>query len=113
MLNRPVSPITRTEQVTLLSTLQSHQLIEDWKKDFGIDILKHLDGYEEIQLYECNQSKLLFFTPTETAGSDKLYEQLEKFDWYYMPRKWEHDVAVQDLSGSQRVLELGSGRGGL
>jgi len=111
MLNRPVSPITRTEQVTLLSTLQSHQLIEDWKKDFGIDILKHLDGYEEIQLYECNQSKLLFFTPTETAGSDKLYEQLEKFDWYYMPRKWEHDVAVQDLSGSQRVLEVGSGRG--
>jgi hypothetical protein len=38
MLNRPVSPITRTEQVTLLSTLQSHQLIEDWKKGFGIDI---------------------------------------------------------------------------
>lgn len=27
-----------------------------------------------------------------------------------MPRKWEHDVAVQDLSGSQRVLEVGSGR---
>jgi len=28
-----------------------------------------------------------------------------------MPRKWEHDVALEDLRGSHRALEVGSGTG--
>jgi 2-polyprenyl-3-methyl-5-hydroxy-6-metoxy-1,4-benzoquinol methylase len=106
-----MSPITQKSNCNLLLTLSCNQLIQDWKKGFGIDISEELKGYEEIKLYQCNQSKLRFFVPIHTAGSDQLYEQLEKYDWYYMPRKWEHDVAVKDLQGCQRVLEVGCGRG--
>ena len=37
--------------------------------------------------------------------------ELEKFDWYYKPHKWEHDVALIDLKGCSRVLEVGCGTG--
>ncbi|PNW30958.1 UNVERIFIED_CONTAM: methyltransferase type 11 [Euhalothece sp. KZN 001] len=106
-----VSPITKEQDIKLLSVIKSDQLIQDWKRGFGIDISEELKGCEEIKLYECNKSKLRFFMPIDTAGSDQLYEQLEKYDWYYMPRKWEHDVAVTDLQRCQRVLEVGCGRG--
>lgn len=106
-----VSPITKEQDIKLLSVIKSDQLIQDWKRGFSIDISEELKGCEEIKLYECNKSKLRFFMPIDTAGSDQLYEQLEKYDWYYMPRKWEHDVAVTDLQGCQRVLEVGCGRG--
>lgn len=107
----PRSPITQKTDIKLISSLYSHKLIQDWQRQFGIDISAELNGYRELKLYECNQSKLRFFAPIDTAGSDRLYEQLEKYDWYYMPRKWEHDVAVKDLQECERVLEVGCGRG--
>jgi SAM-dependent methyltransferase len=36
---------------------------------------------------------------------------MEKFDWYYKPHKWEHDVALIDLKGCNRILEVGCGTG--
>ncbi|BAQ66183.1 bifunctional 2-polyprenyl-6-hydroxyphenol methylase/3-demethylubiquinol 3-O-methyltransferase UbiG [Geminocystis sp. NIES-3709] len=106
-----VSPLTNSENVTLLKTFPCNQLIQDWKKIFDIDITKELKNYPEIYLYQCNDSKLKFFMPFDIAGSDKLYEQLENFDWYYMLQKWEYDVAIEDLSGCFKVLEVGCGQG--
>ncbi|MCM0594202.1 MAG: methyltransferase domain-containing protein [Gloeotrichia echinulata IR180] len=105
------SPLTQSRDVELVSTLSVKQLIDDWQQVFQINITDELCQHSEIQLYRCNQTKLLFFHPFDTAGSDKLYEQLEKFDWYYMPNKWEHNVAIQDLQGCEKVLEVGCGHG--
>ncbi|MGI0480767.1 class I SAM-dependent methyltransferase [Geminocystis sp. CENA526] len=105
------SPLTNSENVTLLKTLLSEQLISDWKKSFNIDISNELKNYDKIYLYQCNDSQLKFFIPFDIAGSDKLYEQLQKFYWYYMPRKWEHDMAIQDLLDSEQILEVGCGKG--
>ncbi|MCV3214642.1 methyltransferase domain-containing protein [Plectonema radiosum NIES-515] len=105
------SPLNKLGYVTRLKNIQTTQIISDWKRVFQIDIAEELGEYEEICLYQCNQTKLQFFMPDNTVGSDKLYEQLEKYDWYYMPNKWEHDVALQDLQGCHKVLEVGCGRG--
>jgi len=40
-----------------------------------------------------------------------MYAQLEKIDWYYLPRKWEYEVALRDLRGRERILEIGCGSG--
>lgn len=40
------------------------------------------------------------------------YEHLEKFDWYYMPWKWEHIYAYGEIESKQKVLEIGCGNGG-
>jgi 2-polyprenyl-3-methyl-5-hydroxy-6-metoxy-1,4-benzoquinol methylase len=106
-----ISPLTHSQDITLLKELTSDQLVLNWKNGFNIDISQELQHYETIFLYQCNESKLRFFSPLDIAGSDKLYEQLQKFDWYYMPRKWEHDVAIKDLTKSAKILEIGCGKG--
>lgn len=104
------SPITGNNDVTLLKKLQAKQLIHDWKH-FQIDITEELNRHEEIYLYQCNQTQVKFFTPFDIAGSSKLYEQLQKFDWYYMPNKWEHQLALRDLLGCKDILEVGCASG--
>ncbi|WP_348251236.1 class I SAM-dependent methyltransferase [Leptolyngbya subtilissima] len=44
-------------------------------------------------------------------GSAQLYENLMKFEWYYMAEKWEYQVALQDLQENSRILEIGCGHG--
>ena len=105
------SPLTDSQDITLLKTIPTKQLIQDWKNSLEINITEEVDEHENIYLYKCNETQLKFFTPSETVGSGKLYEQLQKFKWYYMPQKWEHKVALKDLSKCKDVLEIGSASG--
>ena len=107
----PVSPITYSNDITLLKIIKTEQIIKNWQDSFQIDITKELNSQQNIYLYQCNETKLKFFLPCETIGSDKLYEKLQDFDWYYMPSKWEHKVALRDLSDCQNILEIGSAFG--
>ncbi|MBD2464227.1 methyltransferase domain-containing protein [Oscillatoria sp. FACHB-1407] len=106
-----VSPLTGSNQVKLIEVFPASQLINDWKNGFRIDITSELHGHPEICLYECLETGLKFFLPSDTTGSDKLYEQLCQLSWYYMPDKWEYQVALEDLKGYQNVIEIGSGYG--
>lgn len=105
------SILTDTQDIALLKTMSSEQLVQDWRNQYQIDITDEMKGHHNIYLYQCNQTKLKFFTPLDIAGSDQLYEQLQKYDWYYMPRKWEHDVAILDLDNCHKILEVGCGKG--
>ena len=106
-----LSPLVHSENVTLLKTIPSVQLIQDWKSTFQIDITEELKGYQEIYLYQCNQTQLRFFYPLDLAGSAKLYEQLQLTDLYYLPDRWEHRLALQDLTGCDSILEIGAASG--
>lgn len=106
------SPLNNSTDVTLLEKIKGEKIIKDWQDAFQLDIKGELDPNIELYLYKCNKTQLKFFIPFNTAGSDRLYEQLEqKFDWYYLPRKWEHDIAIEDLQDCQKVLEVGCGKG--
>jgi SAM-dependent methyltransferase len=95
----------------LLETFQTAKLIEDWQTSFNIDISDELDEIDEISLYRCEASKLEFFTPASAAGSDQLYQKLQKLDWFYMEGKWEFEEAIKDLVGCKKILEVGCGPG--
>ncbi|MGA7933956.1 MAG: class I SAM-dependent methyltransferase, partial [Kovacikia sp.] len=105
------SPLTDCDDVTLLKVFKAEDLIADWEKNLSIDIKSELKDHLEIYLYQCNQTKLKFFIPVDITGSTKLYEQLQKFPWYYMHNKWEHQIALKDLSKCSQILEIGSGSG--
>lgn len=107
----PLSPLTNSQDVSLATIISSAKLINDWKQTFQIDISSEFLGCEEIYLYRCNQTDLLFFEPNSIAGSGLLYEQLQKFDWFYMPHKWEHQIALQDLEDCHSILEVGCAHG--
>jgi SAM-dependent methyltransferase len=101
------SPLIDTAEISLLKTIAVEKLINDWHHNFNIDITPELHGYKEIYLYQCNKTKLRFFFPFDIVGSEKLYEQLQGFDWFYMPDKWEHKIALNNLRDCNDILEVG------
>lgn len=105
------SPLTGTTDVRKIGTLSAERLASDWKSAFNINIAAELHGYKEIYLYQCNKTGLKYFVPYDVAGSARLYEQLQKFDWFYMDNKWEYDIALRHLLDCNNILEVGSGSG--
>ncbi len=105
-------PLCKTEETSVVKVIQVDSLVNGWGQDFGIDVRPEFHGVPAMELRECQGCSLQFFMPESLAGSAQLYAQLEKFDWYYMPRKWEYDVALEDLRGCEKILEVGCGSGG-
>lgn len=85
-------------------------LIEQWEATFQIDIAKELPEIEQIELFRCQACDFQFFSPVR-SGSAAFYNQLQKFEWYYLSDKWEYRVAAQDVSSATTILEVGSGPG--
>lgn len=107
------SPLTNSHDVTLIETINTNTIIKQWKSLYDIDVSSEFHGIDEFFLYRCNQTGLYFFYPQTISGSENLYQQLQKIDWYYMPDKWEHTVAIEELKTDKclYVLEVGSGDG--
>jgi len=91
--------------------LESDSLIRKWADSFQIDISQEFGGQATIELRQCVNCHLSYFLPKTLAGSPGLYAALQAFDWYYLPRKWEHDAALRELNGCRRGLEVGCGFG--
>ncbi len=109
--NKISSPLTGSSDISLLETIPVKQLIEAWKQVLGFDITQEFAGLDNIQMHCCNQTGLVFFSPREVAGSAHLYEQLQMQEWYYSQDKWEHKTALERLSSSKKILEIGCGSG--
>lgn len=104
-------PLCLHARCNLRRSLDSAEIILQWQKQAQIDIRDELNTISSIDFYECPQCFLGFFKPDSACGSPALYEQLEKLETYYLPRKWEHDVALQDMEGATNGLEIGCGFG--
>jgi SAM-dependent methyltransferase len=106
------SPLTLSENVVLESCIAVRRIIDRYRNELSIDISHLVAGLEELNLYRCLDTGLRFFGPEQVAGDEEFYRQLQHFDWYYMPWKWEHRTAASYLdSGEMHVLEVGCGRG--
>jgi SAM-dependent methyltransferase len=104
-------PLCNGSKTVLRESLQILPIVTKWKQEFGIDMHGEIGEVSAIEVYECREYTLRFFKPDSLAGSPALYEELEKIEWYYLPRKWEHDVALRDLNGSSNGIEIGCGFG--
>jgi SAM-dependent methyltransferase len=105
------SPLTGTENVTVVETVPAERLITSWQAEYQIDITNELEGISEIVKYRCNDTSLGFFAPQSAAGSEWLYEQMQRLPWYYQNDKWEFRVARHELRQCRAVLEIGCGTG--
>jgi SAM-dependent methyltransferase len=104
-------PLCTSAFSVLKQTLGVDRVLRRWTEFLGLDVSDEFHGISQLDLRECKDCKLQFFHPNSLAGSPALYGKLEKFHWYYMPRKWEHDVALRDLAGCKNGVELGCGFG--
>jgi SAM-dependent methyltransferase len=104
-------PLCVSPGAKLLKKLDPAEIVLQWKKQTKVDVRPELTGVSAIDYYSCRTCSLGFFKPDTACGSPALYEQLEKLDTYYLPHKWEHDVALQDMNGATSGLEIGCGFG--
>jgi 2-polyprenyl-3-methyl-5-hydroxy-6-metoxy-1,4-benzoquinol methylase len=102
--------LCKKEYLVLETEIPSEIIKNLWRRDLQFDINDEIGTIKSFKLFKCCSCNVKFFYPS-LSGSNKLYKYLEKFDWYYMPEKWEHKVALKDLIKSEIILEIGSGFG--
>jgi len=101
-------PLCESTKINKLDTINKNDLVHLYKKMTEIDF-----GYlitQDIDCCECQECKLRFFDPLVT-GDEKFYNALQKFDWYYMDEKEEYVYAKEYIQATDKVLEVGSGKG--
>ncbi len=94
-----------------IATINTKELIASYKSTFNIDTAPFFQGINQIFQYKCLKTGFRFYYPFHIYGDGPFYEQLEKFDWYYMPWKWEHEQAYSIVNPGLKVLEVGCGKG--
>lgn len=105
------SPISGSSNVEKIEEIPTDEIVRRWLDELGIDITAEFININKLSLYLCKDSYLKFFHPPCAAGSNALYEELSKFDWYYMSDKWEFRCAELDIKGLSRIAEVGCGNG--
>jgi 2-polyprenyl-3-methyl-5-hydroxy-6-metoxy-1,4-benzoquinol methylase len=104
-------PLCYSKDTRKVKSLSVEPLVEEWSRRFFIDVRAEFKNLSRFEMRACRNCALQYFAPDSLAGSRELYAQLKKFDWYYMPRKWEYEVALRDLCGCKKALEVGCGSG--
>lgn len=105
------SPITRSDNVVLEKEISSSFIIERYKKELNIDVSKFFHSIDKVFIYKCLDTGYRFYYPFNIFGDDYFYQELEKFPWYYMDWKWEHDIAAGFIRKNDKILEIGCARG--
>jgi SAM-dependent methyltransferase len=98
-------------EVRLVKNITSEFIIQGYKKTFGVDVGRFFQKVKQISLLECLDSGYKFYYPLNLAGDSLFYESFQKFDWYYMPDKWEYKEAEKYIKKEDHVLEIGCATG--
>ncbi|MBK2357532.1 class I SAM-dependent methyltransferase [Francisella hispaniensis] len=101
-------PLCDTENIKKLEKIDKKSLIGLYKKATSEDFSYLIS--QDIDFCECNNCKLRFYDPL-TTGDEKFYNSLQKFEWYYLDDKEEYVYAKDYISSTDKVLEVGSGKG--
>lgn len=106
-----ISPLTGSENVTPVFQVAVDTIVNGYRNELNINVSGYFQGMHQVELYRCNETGYRFFAPPSLAGDTSLYEQLEKYDWYYARWKWENDYALQHFRNGDRILDIGCGDG--
>jgi 2-polyprenyl-3-methyl-5-hydroxy-6-metoxy-1,4-benzoquinol methylase len=105
-----ISPITGNKAI-LVQSIQVSGIRNHYLKKYSIDVSDYFKELKNINLYKCKDSGYRFFYPFTISGDSSFYEFFQQFDWYYMPWKWEHQIAFQYINENMNVLEIGCAKG--
>ncbi|MEM6342622.1 MAG: class I SAM-dependent methyltransferase [Bacteroidota bacterium] len=104
-----ISPLTKNTEIKSINKIPVPTLVQKYQEELKLDIGTFVQGLETIELFECKKTGYQFFYPFNLDGDGQFYEKLERFDWYYLPWKWEHQQTLTLIKPGQSVLEVGCG----
>ncbi len=105
-----LSPLTGTNNVELLERIDSRFVIDGYRDCYKIDVERYFKGERQIYLYRCNETGYKFYHPS-LPGDGNFYAEMQRYPWYYVAWKWEHEKALEAISNHHKVLEVGSAKG--
>jgi 2-polyprenyl-3-methyl-5-hydroxy-6-metoxy-1,4-benzoquinol methylase len=110
-MNVPTSPVTKNSNVKLIKKFSTKDIIDKYLDSYKVDVSEYFNNLQSIQLFSCEDTLYQFFYPFSLAGQGSFYEEIQDFPWYYESDKWEFRIAENFINTTDRVLEVGSGRG--
>ena len=105
-MNKITCPLCNSINTRLVETIKTSEIAEQYVRQLGATASFQSNS---IRYAVCANCGLGFFDPM-AAGDEKLYEQLQKFEWYYMSDKPEYAMAKKYLPSTGDVIEVGSGK---
>jgi 2-polyprenyl-3-methyl-5-hydroxy-6-metoxy-1,4-benzoquinol methylase len=90
--------------------IEAGRLASNWKAHLGFNIDGELAQIDSISEHLCGCCGLVSYFPL-VVGSERLYQTLQSFPWYYAGDRWEHYAALHDIPAGARLLEVGCGFG--
>jgi SAM-dependent methyltransferase len=96
----------------LVLSLPTGDIVASYRRKCGADVAPWFGALREVHLFECAETGYRFWRPTSIAGDERFYEYLaECWPDYYHAERWEYPFVRKLLAPSERVLEVGCGRG--
>jgi len=102
-------PLCENNQIEIVEKIKVEDIINLYERLMDRGYLAHLLN-NDIDYCRCSFCDLRFFYPIVT-GDEQFYNSLQKFEWYYQDKKEEFDIASRYIEKSDKVLEVGSGKG--
>lgn len=99
-------PLCASASLRPVARIPGAHINDAYRRSFGIDAGVVEAAFDYLA---CSHCGLHFFAPPGD-GDARLYEQLQRFEWYYASIKPEYAIAARHLPARGPVLEVGSGK---
>lgn len=101
--------LCRSKNISTIENIDTHQLARLYQSRADVDV-KRFFSKESLLFVNCNDCKLKFYYPSIT-GDSKFYDDLQKYNNYYIKAKAEYVEAAKCISSTDEILEIGCGEG--
>lgn len=107
------SPLDPDSTVKLVREIDTKLIVEGYMRNYGIDVSFYFKDIQHLAVYSCSTTGFRFYHPFGLSGDGDFYRKLQGGKDYYIPWKWEHEIALGYLKQSHKnILEVGSGGNG-